>query len=214
MKFDELLLKVGDWDRHPLPGVEAHEAILPVLAKEREDAFQRDPEPRISAVAATFFPKNGLAHLLLIQRQAYIGVHSAQVGFPGGKQEEFDGTLKSTALREMQEEVGVDPSLPIYIGSLSDVYIPPSRFLVHPFVYYIEELPPLVKDPREVKEIIELPLEHLLDDGSIEVGSIKMSNGVAIKTPYFAFDGYQIWGATAMMLSELRQLLKRLNDDK
>lgn len=210
MRFDFLEQHLEVFEALPLPGVEVHDAILPEVARQRKQALKQDPNPKISAVAATIFPKNGDASILLIERQPYDGVHSNQVGFPGGKVEEGDLDLKYTALREMHEEVGIDRSLPKHVRSLSQLYIPPSRFLVNPFVFTLDELPELVKDEREVKTILELPVHHLLDDASIEVGKIKTNYGVSIRTPYFVFEGFKIWGATAMMLSELRQLLKHM----
>jgi 8-oxo-dGTP pyrophosphatase MutT (NUDIX family) len=210
MRFDFLEGHLEELERLPLPGVEAHDAILPEIARQRKQALKSDPNPKVSAVAATIFPKKGEATVLLIERQPYDGVHSNQVGFPGGKVEEGDRGLMDTALREMHEELGIDPELPKPVRPLSELYIPPSRFLVHPFVFTLDELPQLIEDEREVKTVIQLPIRHLLDDANIEIGKIKTSYGVAIKTPYFVYDGFKIWGATAMMLSELRQLLKQI----
>lgn len=207
MEFEHFLSRLDAFKAAQTDGNAAHDEILPIRAKEREAAFRNDPDPKVSAVAATIFPKNNEAHILLIERQAYDGVHSAQVGFPGGKVEQEDASLHETALREMEEEVGIDRNVPLFVRELTHLYIPPSRFLVHPFVYCLMELPPLEKDPREVKEIIHMPLAHLLDANSIVEGKITMSHGVAIKTPYFEFEGFKIWGATAMMLSEMKRLL-------
>jgi len=211
MRFDHFLNSIELFQSLPLPGVESHDAILPEMTRQRSAALKRDKQPKISAVAATLFPKKDEAHLLLIERQSYDGVHSNQVGFPGGKVEEEDENLKATSLREMEEEVGVDREAPRFIRELSEVYIPPSRFLVHPFCYWLPEKPLIRKDEREVKEVIELPLSVLMNDDHLVVGKIKMSNGISINTPYFAFNGYKIWGATAMMLSEMRQLFKAIH---
>ena len=210
MNFELFLNALPAFREVEVDGRSAHEEILPVLAKERREAFKNDRAPKISAVAATIFSKEGEAHVLLIERQSYDGVHSGQVGFPGGKREEGDSDLQGTALREMEEEVGVPRSMPQFVRLLSEVYIPPSRFLVHPFVYVLEELPPLTQDPREVKDVIHLPLAHLLDERNVVEGKIKTSYGLPIKTPYFEFDHFKIWGATAMMLSEMKQMLLKI----
>lgn len=210
MRFEHFERSLESFSSWELPGIEAHDVILPAIARERAVALQRDPNPKISAVAITLYPKNSEAHVLLIERETYNGVHSNQVGFPGGKQENSDRDLWHTALREMEEEVGLSQQLPTLVRSMSEVYIPPSRFLVYPFVCLVRQMPYLVKDNREVKRIIELPVSALLDDSNIVEGKIKMAGGVYIKTPYLAYEDYKIWGATAMMLSELRQLLKAI----
>jgi len=210
MRFDYLLARIQALLDQPLPGSEAHDAILPALAQQRKLALDKDKNPKLSSVAATFFPKEGETHILLIQRQSYDGVHSGQISFPGGKVEEHDQNLVETALREMEEEVGVLRNNPKLIRSISQVYIPPSRFLVHPFLFYLEELPKLKKNEREVDNIIFLPLSKLLDDALIVQGKIKLDNGVNLKTPYFEFQEHKIWGATAMMLSEIKWMLKAI----
>jgi 8-oxo-dGTP pyrophosphatase MutT (NUDIX family) len=208
MRFDHLLARLNALIDQPLPGEEAHDAILPVLAQQRKIALEQDASPKQSSVAATFFPKEGEGNILLIQRQSYDGLHSGQIGFPGGKVEDHDKTLVDTALREMEEEVGVLRNNPKLIRSISQVYIPPSRFLVHPFLFYLEELPELTKNEREVENIIFLPLSKLMDDALIVQGKIRLDNGINIKTPYFEHEGHQIWGATAMMLSEIKWMLR------
>jgi 8-oxo-dGTP pyrophosphatase MutT (NUDIX family) len=211
MRFDSFRSQLNQLQGLELPGMDAHDAILPFMAKERKLAFDLDPNPKISSVAATIFPKYEQAFILLIQRQSYEGVHSDQVGFPGGKREEGDPDLAFTALREMEEEVGVPRNEPILVRSLTQVYIPPSRFLVQPFLYYLNHRPEFIPEEREVSAVIEMPVAHLLSDESVVEGIIKMSNGISIKTPYFEYQGYRIWGATAMMLSELKALLKQLS---
>ena len=210
MRFDFFLDQLDAIKAIDVSADDAHDAILPVMAKERKVAFERDKNPKLSAVAATVFPKQDEAHLVLIERQSYNGVHSAQIGFPGGKVEEVDSDLEATALREMEEELGIERSSPNYVRSLSHVYIPPSRFLVQPYVYYLEAAPSYVPDEREVSSVIEMPLAHLLDDQNVVNGKIKMSNGIVISTPYFAFEDYKIWGATAMMLSEMKRILEQI----
>lgn len=210
MRFEHFERSIESFSTWELPGMAAHDSILPAIAKQRALALQRDPNPKISAVAITLYPKASEANILLIEREAYDGVHSNQVGFPGGKQENDDRDLWHTAMREMEEEVGLPQQVPTLIRSLSEVYIPPSRFLVYPFVCVVRQMPDLKKDDREVRRIIELPVSVLLDDRNIVEGKIKMANGIYIKTPYLAFENYKIWGATAMMLNELRQLLKAI----
>lgn len=208
MRFDYLLARSHDLIDQPLPGQQAHDAILSVLAQQRIIAFQQEQNPRQSSVAATVFPLEGEANIILIKRQSYHGVHSGQISFPGGKVEKEDQSLIDTALREMEEEVGIHREAPKLIRPISQVYIPPSRFLVHPFLFFLEELPPLTENKREVENVIFLPLSKLLDDRLIVNGSIKLNDGIRINSPCFEHEGHQIWGATAMMLSEIKWMLK------
>jgi len=97
---------------------------------------------------------------------------------------------------------------PKLIRSISEVYIPPSRFLVHPFLFYLTKLPELSRNEREVQKIIFLPVSKLLDDKLVVQGEIRLNNGVEIKMPYFEHQGHQIWGATAMMLSEIKWMIR------
>ena len=208
MRFDHLLNRLHLLPDLPLPGQDAHDDILPFIAKQRKTALQNDESPRLSSVAVTFFPQNDEANILLIERQSYDGVHSGQIGFPGGKVEEEDESLVDTALREMEEEVGVLRKTPKLIRSISEVYIPPSRFLVDPFLFYLTKLPELSRNEREVQKIIFLPVSKLLDDKLVVQGEIRLNNGVEIKMPYFEHQGHQIWGATAMMLSEIKWMIR------
>jgi len=133
----------------------------------------------------------------------YEGVHSGQVAFPGGKFEEKDPDLRGTALREAREEVGIEPDDVTVIGQLTDIYINPSNFLVSPFIGYVPEMPEFRPDAREVKSIIVTDLLALNEDAVKGVKTIEHSNGYKIKTPYYAIEGLTVWGATAMMISEL-----------
>lgn len=157
------------------------------------------------------FPKEGKLHNVLIRRPEYPGVHSSQIAFPGGKQESTDRDLFHTATRESNEEVGVPEDQMQLIGELTPVYIPPSNFLVHPFVSWVEEEPTFIPDPREVARVIEYPLESLLDDEIIKVRSIKPSSvGYKINAPYFDIDQEVVWGATALILSEFREIIQQV----
>lgn len=146
----------------------------------------------------------------LIERMAYKGVHSGQIALPGGKHEAQDGSLEQTALRECYEEIGVSPSG--IIGKLSPLAISVSGFLVHPFVgFYDGTSPALRQQEREVKSIIELPLEGLMNDALVKEGEVRVSDSFRMKTPYFAVEGNMVWGATAMILSELKTVLRSIS---
>ena len=170
-----------------------------------------DPEtfnPKRAAVLMLVYPGEEGAALSLIRRNSYKGVHSSQIAFPGGKIEADDASPLYAALRETEEEIGVDRGTVEVVAPLSPVYIPPSNFCVSPFLGYCHSRPFFIPDPREVSEIIEMPLSVLLDDRTIRIQQMPTSYSESIEVPCFVFDEYEVWGATAMMLSELRDVLK------
>src|SRR5690606_34915901 len=126
-----------------------------------------DPTARQGAVLALLYPKNGELYTVLILRNIYEGTHSGQVSFPGGKREVEDKSLWHTALREANEEVGIMVENVKLIGELTKVYIPPSRFLVTPFLAYTHEAPDFKRDRIEVQRIIETPVSIFLDSETI-----------------------------------------------
>lgn len=193
-------------------GLPGHDGFLELSGYKRPDldaARRADPPPRESAVLALLYPELGVPHMLLMLRPVYDGVHSGQVAFPGGRKEEVDASLQATALREFQEETGARLEGISIIGPLSPVYIPPSRSLVTPFVGATQSLGALAPDPREVDRLIRVPLTDLLRDDILRrreqfIGIM----GRSVEIPYFDVQGHVVWGATAMMIAELRELLR------
>jgi 8-oxo-dGTP pyrophosphatase MutT (NUDIX family) len=171
-------------------------------------AFSDNENPRMAAVMMLFYPKNGITHLVLIVRNSYEGVHSGQIAFPGGKWETEDENFSITALRETHEEVGIAPNQMEIIKLFTPTYIPPSNFMVHPFFGICKEEVCFVPDPTEVSSIIELPLSIFLSDKIIIDATLTTSYAKNINVPAFEIDGHVVWGATAMMLSELKDVLK------
>ena len=168
-----------------------------------------------AAVIAALYPDNNdLVRLILILRNNYKGVHSNQVGFPGGKLEPDDKTLFDTAIRETFEEIGVTVEKDALIRQLQQLYIPTSNFNVFPFLVFLDQTPSFVKDYKEVKEIITIDLESLLNC-EITQTLIPIPNKLnelnkqnEVQVPTFKLVGFNIWGATAMILSEIRDLFK------
>ena len=210
MKFDLVAERLRAAVAQGLPG---HDGFLELSGYKRPDldaARAQDPPPRESAVLALVYPKNGVAHTLLMLRSTYDGVHSGQVSFPGGRMEPGDVSLLATAQREFEEETGASPEDPELIGTLSPVYIPPSRSLVTPFLAVTDRLGVFKPDPREVAELIEVPLSTLLLNDVIQRRDQYIAiMGRNVEIPYFDIAGKVVWGATAMMLAELRELLQR-----
>ncbi|MBL0127012.1 MAG: CoA pyrophosphatase [Flavobacteriales bacterium] len=195
--------------REPLPG---HDAFLELSGYKREDleaARRISPPPRESAVLALIYERQAVPHVLLMLRPTYDGVHSGQVAFPGGRMEPEDPSLESAALREFTEETGAAVNGIEVFGTLTPVYIPPSRSLVTPFIGVLPELGAVAPDPREVAQLIEAPLELVLRDDILKHRQQHLAMlGRSVQVPYFDIAGHAVWGATAMMMAELRELLR------
>ncbi len=199
--------------KKPLPGENAQFLMAPFS---RQRIQHIDPEkynPRKSAVLILLFPIEDQIHTLLIQRPVYDGVHSGQVAFPGGKFEDTDIDLEFTALRETFEEVGVPAESVEIIGRLTDLYIQPSNFLVSPFIGFTTEKPEFILDAYEVQKIITIDLFSLSEEGIVCEKTITHSNGFKLKTPCYEVDGLAVWGATAMIISELNAVVKEAKNN-
>jgi 8-oxo-dGTP pyrophosphatase MutT (NUDIX family) len=174
----------------------------------------RPPEmagrPRQGGVLVILYLLNGRTHLVLTRRRDNLNSHAGQISFPGGRREEGE-SLKTTAVREAQEELSVNPSALNHLGRLACLYIPPSDYEVHPFVAWHDGRPEFVPQVDEVAEILEVPLAHLVDPATYreEMWEIR---GFQVEVPYFLVDGHKVWGATAMMLSEFLERLRALNE--
>lgn len=194
-----------------LPSVLSHVKMAPLERKKMiENGFDNLDKAKKAAVMMLFYPKNRETHLLLIVRNSYPGVHSSQIAFPGGKVEDIDIDLRATALRETYEEIGVHPDKINVIKDFSPVYIPPSNFLVHPFLGISSSELEFNLQLEEVAGIIEMPLSILLDDSIIEYKVLETSYAKSIEVPVFQIENHSVWGATAMMMSELKDVLKAI----
>lgn len=191
-----------------LGGLDAQFKMAPELRLKYDKDKIEAQNPRKAAVLALFYPnETDETTLLLTKRASYKGTHSAQISFPGGKIEQKDNNLQETALREAFEEVGVISTSTKIIREMTDVYIPPSNFLATPFIAYTIERPNFIKN-HEVAEIIEIKLVDLLDDKHLTSVNLSTSYMKNIDVPCFKIYNHIIWGATGMMLSEIKELLK------
>lgn len=192
-----------------LPGEAAHSHLMPINRPFTSQSLKDKPIYRKSAVGLILFPEIQATKCVLIERPSYDGVHGGQISFPGGKMDPEDPHLEYTARRECFEEVNLPMGHGDILGSLSEVYIPVSKFLVQPFVFTLDEKPALTPDQREVESIIEFNIFDLLDEQNLKTKDIQLSQGYTQKNvPYFDIDGHIVWGATAMMLSEFREILR------
>ena len=210
MNFDEFLIAVSKIKNIPLPAEASQFKMSPPfrmeLLKKQKQAMKNAKK---AGVLAMFYPDyNRETNLILILRKTYEGVHSAQVGFPGGKLEEQDKSLQEAAVRETYEEIGVPVKHIEVLCELTEVYIPPSNFYVKPFLGISKATPEFMLQEDEVEALIEVSLTHFFDDNSLVTKTVSTSYNVDVEVPAFKLNGYIVWGATAMMLSEIKDLLK------
>jgi len=159
---------------------------------------------KATAVLILLFPYENELHTLLTVRSSHLKKHAGQISFPGGKVEPDDQDIVHTALREANEEVGLDSTSIEILGQLSKLIIPFTAYEVHPIVGYFNGLPTLVADGNEVEKMLIMPLHHLLDINNRKIGDFGSTSGnLVFEAPYFQYHEYRIWGATAMILSEL-----------
>jgi 8-oxo-dGTP pyrophosphatase MutT (NUDIX family) len=211
MDFQDFLQRIPNLERQALPAEAAHSIMMPPERKQiMKDLNIETKNPRKAAVMMLLYPKQSQTHLVLIQRNSYPGVHSSQIAFPGGKVELEDESHQHTALRETQEEVGIAPHQIKVVRAFTEVYIPPSNFMVYPFLGFCQNELTFNPDPEEVAGIIELPLLHFLDENNVVSQRMDTSYSKAIDVPAFKIQEHFVWGATAMMLSELKETLRKV----
>ena len=212
MVFNSFLDAVVKIKHLELFGELSHAKMSPPYRLELAKKMQaKAKSAKKAGVLALFYPNADFnTNFVLILRKTYKGVHSAQVGFPGGKYEEGDNDLMTTAMRETEEEVGVPTSILNIIKPMSPLYIPPSNFIVQPFLAVSEYKPLFRKQEDEVEDIIEVSLLDFLNDRNVLMTRVPTSYNVEVEVPAFKLNDHIVWGATAMMLSELKDLLKQV----
>ena len=199
MKIEEekLVAELRHKLENDLPGLKSQLVAAPPF---RANSFSNEDvrNARHASVVWLMYPCDDGWEGVLIVRAPYEGVHSGQVALPGGEKDDCDLNDLDTALRECEEEIGVRISKKKIVGALSPLYIPPSKFLVRPFVACISEKPEFILDEIEVSELLFLKLERLCSDDLWKNYKMK-----GVKVPGFEIDDKVVWGATAMMLAEI-----------
>lgn len=210
MNFKKFINHIEELKKIELGGLEAQFKLAPKLRLKYDKQKILAKNPKKAAVLALFYPnKRNETSILLTQRASYKGTHSAQISFPGGKVEKTDKNLQETALREAFEEVGIQKEDVTVIREMTDVYIPPSNFLATPFIAYANAEPKYLIN-HEVDSIIEITVNDLLSESSITSITMNTSYMDNIDVPAFSINSKIIWGATGMMLSEIKDLLKTI----
>ncbi len=202
MEFD----KIKTILKGPLPGESAHSIMAPT-SRFTGNQLSNPADARPGSVLILFYRKGSEWFIPFIQRPIYDGVHSGQISLPGGKCEPGDKDMLFTALRETHEEIGIAPEEVNFLGALTPLYIPNSNFYVYPQVGWVKHSLFFTPDPLEVEEILEVPVSRLLDRKKVKYFTREIQ-GVTISAPYFDARGSEIWGATAMILSEMLEVIR------
>jgi len=191
----------------PLPGLSAQARMAPPYRREQvETALNPPANCRQAGVLVLLYPQDGQLRLPLTRRPDNVGFHKGQVSLPGGSRENGESLLQ-TALRETQEEIGVEANAVEALGKLTSLYVPPSNFCVQPFVGYVARRPDFRLEAIEVVELIEAPLAALLDPSTTREEDWEIRGGIW-RIPFYQFGPHKVWGATAMILAEFAAILE------
>lgn len=190
-----------------MPGKEAQMKMMARPGNNSRFNFEKRNDARLSGVLILLYPHAGDIHIPMIVRPDNSGPHSGQVAFPGGRMEESDIDITDTALRETWEEIGVPATRVQLLGRLTDLYIPVSNNLVSPVLGYTGSRPEFIPDQREVVKIIEAPLKHLLHPDTVKQRKLEAAGGIVVDAPYYDVENKTVWGATAMILCELLEII-------
>ena len=190
----------------PLPGPSVHEILRAKPIGQLLPKFEHKLPPKLGSVLILLYEENGAIRFPLIKRPTYTGAHSGQVSLPGGKVEP-DEDVVAAALREAEEEIGVNRNHIQVIGRLSDFNVIPSNFLVTPVVAFVDYAPTFVPDKHEVERVIQADLLDFLKEDAIRESEILAAGLYRMMAPHFLIEDEIVWGATAMMLNEFRSIL-------
>ena len=210
MELGQLEKELASRLKANLPGELAHEPMRAHATGKVIPKFEHKTPPKRGSVLILLYQDGESIKFPLIKRQSYKGAHSAQVSFPGGKVEPNENEFDA-ALREAYEEIGVVQSDIRVVGRLSDFNVLPSNFIVAPVVGFIDYVPSFVPDKREVETILQGNLAEVLADDAIRNKEILAAGIYTMMAPHFLIEDEVVWGATAMMLNELRLVIRELS---
>ena len=190
----------------PLPGHEAHLRMAPRDPARRADLSVDARDCREAGVLVLLHPDDADPSVVLTVRRDHLPDHAGQIAFPGGQRERGE-SLSGTALREAEEEINLSPASVDVLGALTPLFIPPSKFCVHPVVGHTPSAASLRPTDAEVGRILQVPLAHLLDPAT-RTTETRLLNGMDVDVPYYDVAGHTVWGATAMMLAEFLAVVR------
>jgi len=192
-----------------LPGDFAHATLRATPVGGTMPVFEHKLAPRPGGVLILLYEQEGIIKFPLIKRQEYLGAHSGQISLPGGKAEPGEDSLQA-ALREGEEEIGVNRADINVLGTLSDFFVVPSNFLVTPVIATLMTQPVFIPDPYEVARILHGSIDDLNREDAIREKEILAAGKYRMMAPHFDIEGEVVWGATAMILNEFRTILREL----
>lgn len=207
MKLPEVVEFLSDRLKKPLPGSFAHEPLRATPIGALKPKFEHKTSPKPGSVLILLYEQDGEIRFPLTKRPDYLGAHGGQVSLPGGKKENDENAFE-TAIREGEEEVGILKAEIEVIGRLSDFFVIPSNFMIAPVVAYAKSIPHFVPQPTEVERILTGNLQALIREDAVHQKEILAAKMYPMLAPHFLIDNEIVWGATAMMLNELRTVLR------
>jgi len=206
LEFERFCKQLKEHLNGPLPGVEAQFRMAPAQRRPLPNFRKPPKKARTAAVLALFIPVDKQPHLVLTERNRYPGTHSGQISFPGGAREPEDRSFTHTALRETYEEIGVAPESIEVLGALTPLYIPPSNFWVQPYCGICRKAPEFKLQEEEVARLLITPWR--------EFNQCYKAQDLEVRpdfwAPAYPLQEGPVWGATAMMISELAHLEVKL----
>ncbi|MBS1557249.1 MAG: CoA pyrophosphatase [Bacteroidetes bacterium] len=209
MNLAQLANQLGNRLQHPLPGAAAHEVMQAIPVGTLRPRFNHTAPPKPGSVLILLYESDGKIKFPLTKRPDYVGAHGGQISLPGGKAE-LNENYQQTALRECEEEIGILPETINIIGRLSDYFVLPSNYLIVPVVAYTNTNPEFHLQATEVDSVLNADLSELLREDAIHNKEILAAKTYRMQAPHFLIEGEVVWGATAMMLNELRMIIRPL----
>ena len=210
MNFQHFITQLEITITNYLPGEESQQKMRVNYDQSIELPFSKN-NSTASAVLILLYLEDNEIHFFLTKRSNELEHHKGQISLPGGTQEENE-ELTHTALRETQEEIGINKTSISIIGSMTPLFVPVTGFMIHPFIGYSSNKLEPTPDPSEVEAIFSVNISDLLNETNqtIEKRNIR---GYDVEVPYFKLNNYEVWGATSMILSEFRDLIKSINEE-
>ena len=207
----DLVKRLQDALSHPLPGLDAQLRMAP-SPRVGWDPFKVPEGTRDGAALVLIYPHEDAFFLPLTVRGSGLRNHTGQVSLPGGRVDEGE-TIEAAALREAEEEIGVDRGSVLVLGRLTPLHIPVSNYLLHPVVGFLPARPVFHRAEWEVARIIEPTLAQLRDAATVKRELQRRATGgqtIDVDVPFFDIESEKVWGATAMVLAEFCAILAGL----